>query len=237
MLEGVLDGIERRWFQSEIADAAYDLERRISSGRRVVVGVNAYTEGNDDPQPPILRIGREVEELQLKRLASVRQARSETEVGDSPRRPRAECRERREPHAADLACRRGVRDGWGDHQFACRRLRPLRRRPGALEPSGQQPRYAPRGRQYLPGVEATHACRDMESDMESDMEGDMKTECDSFIVRPGPPLQGTVRAGGAKNSALKLMAACLLCEGRHVLSGVPDITDVAIMSEVLARSG
>jgi methylmalonyl-CoA mutase N-terminal domain/subunit len=80
MLEGVLEGIEQRWFQSEIAEAAYDLERRISSGRRIVVGVNAFTEGNDEPQPPILRIGREVEELQLKRLASVRQARSDTEV-------------------------------------------------------------------------------------------------------------------------------------------------------------
>ncbi len=80
MLEGVLDGIEQRWFQSEIAEAAYDLERRISSGRRIVVGVNAFTEGNDEPQPPILRIGREVEELQLKRLASARQARSDAQV-------------------------------------------------------------------------------------------------------------------------------------------------------------
>ena len=80
MLEGVLSGIEQRWFQSAIAEAAYDLERRISSGRRIVVGVNAFTEGNGEPQPPILRIGREVEELQLKRLASVRQGRSEQDV-------------------------------------------------------------------------------------------------------------------------------------------------------------
>src|SRR5579863_9191323 len=80
ILEGVLEGIERRWFLTEIADAAYDLERRISSGRRIVVGVNSFREGNDEPQPPILRIGREVEELQLKRLASVRQARSEEQV-------------------------------------------------------------------------------------------------------------------------------------------------------------
>jgi methylmalonyl-CoA mutase N-terminal domain/subunit len=83
MLEGVLEGIEQRWFQSEIAEAAYDLERRISSGRRIVVGVNAFTEGNDEPQPPILRIGPEVEELQLKRLASVRQARSDGEVASA----------------------------------------------------------------------------------------------------------------------------------------------------------
>jgi methylmalonyl-CoA mutase N-terminal domain/subunit len=80
MLEGVLDGIEKRWFQSEIAEAAYDLERRISSGRRIVVGVNAFTEGNGEPQPPILRIGPEVEEFQLKRLSTVRQARSDDQV-------------------------------------------------------------------------------------------------------------------------------------------------------------
>jgi len=80
ILEGVLAGIETSWFQSEIAEAAYDLERLISSGRRIVVGVNAFTEGNDEPLPPILRIGAEVGELQKKRLASVYQSRSGTDV-------------------------------------------------------------------------------------------------------------------------------------------------------------
>jgi UDP-N-acetylglucosamine 1-carboxyvinyltransferase len=60
---------------------------------------------------------------------------------------------------------------------------------------------------------------------------------DRFVVRPGGPLHGTVCAGGAKNSALKLMAACLLAPGRHVLAGVPRIVDVEIMSEVLAAIG
>ena len=60
---------------------------------------------------------------------------------------------------------------------------------------------------------------------------------DLFVVRPGGPLHGTVSAGGAKNSALKLMAACLLAEGRHVLAGVPRIVDVEIMAEVLAAIG
>jgi UDP-N-acetylglucosamine 1-carboxyvinyltransferase len=58
-----------------------------------------------------------------------------------------------------------------------------------------------------------------------------------FVVRPNGPLRGAVRAGGAKNSALKLMAACLLAEGRHVLSGVPRIVDVDIMAEVLCAIG
>jgi methylmalonyl-CoA mutase, N-terminal domain len=83
ILEGVFEGIETRWFQSEIADSAYDLERRISSGRRIVVGVNAFTEGNDEPLPPILRIGPEVEETQRKRLAAIRQSRSDDAVRET----------------------------------------------------------------------------------------------------------------------------------------------------------
>ena len=42
---------------------------------------------------------------------------------------------------------------------------------------------------------------------------------------------------GAKNSALKLMAAALLTEGRTVLSSVPDILDVRYMGDVLERLG
>jgi methylmalonyl-CoA mutase N-terminal domain/subunit len=80
ILEGVYEGIDSRWFQTEIAEAAYDMERRISSGRRVVVGVNAFTEGNGEPLPPILHIGAEVEEGQRKRLASMRQSRSDDAV-------------------------------------------------------------------------------------------------------------------------------------------------------------
>jgi UDP-N-acetylglucosamine 1-carboxyvinyltransferase len=60
---------------------------------------------------------------------------------------------------------------------------------------------------------------------------------DRFVVTPNGPLAGTVRAGGAKNSVLKLMAACLLAEGRHVLTNVPRITDVDIMGEVLGAMG
>ncbi len=59
----------------------------------------------------------------------------------------------------------------------------------------------------------------------------------SFVVRSSGPLQGTVRAGGAKNSVLKLMAATLLAEGTHVLTNVPDILDVEIMADMLRALG
>ena len=56
-------------------------------------------------------------------------------------------------------------------------------------------------------------------------------------MEPNGPLEGTVRAGGAKNSALKLMVACLLAEGRTVLSNVPRIDDVDTMANVLRAMG
>lgn len=56
-------------------------------------------------------------------------------------------------------------------------------------------------------------------------------------VKGGTPLRGEVRVEGAKNSALKLMAATVLAEGTSVLHGVPAITDVEYMSELLRRLG
>ena len=57
------------------------------------------------------------------------------------------------------------------------------------------------------------------------------------MVHPGPPLEGTVRVGGAKNSALKLMAASLLAEGTYVLRNVPAIADVETMADLLTSMG
>jgi UDP-N-acetylglucosamine 1-carboxyvinyltransferase len=60
---------------------------------------------------------------------------------------------------------------------------------------------------------------------------------DEIVVKSGAPLTGTVNTGGAKNSALKLMVACLLAEGRSVLSNVPFISDVDTMANVLRALG
>jgi UDP-N-acetylglucosamine 1-carboxyvinyltransferase len=62
-----------------------------------------------------------------------------------------------------------------------------------------------------------------------------------FEVRSdGPlsrPLLGTAYVGGAKNSALKLMAAALLARGRTVVTNVPDILDVHVMARLLQELG
>jgi methylmalonyl-CoA mutase N-terminal domain/subunit len=75
MAEGVFEGIDNSYFQKEIAEAAYELEKKINSGRRVVVGVNRFTEGSDEVLDDILRIGPEVEERQMKRLEQVKAER------------------------------------------------------------------------------------------------------------------------------------------------------------------
>ncbi|MFH0916135.1 MAG: UDP-N-acetylglucosamine 1-carboxyvinyltransferase, partial [bacterium] len=58
-----------------------------------------------------------------------------------------------------------------------------------------------------------------------------------LIVRGGLRLSGQVAVSGAKNSALKLMAASLLAPGPSVLRNVPDIEDVRTMQEVLEYLG
>jgi len=60
---------------------------------------------------------------------------------------------------------------------------------------------------------------------------------DRILVRPSGPLSGDVKINGAKNSALKLMAACTLAQGTYLLKEVPDITDVQSMTELLRSMG
>jgi UDP-N-acetylglucosamine 1-carboxyvinyltransferase len=60
---------------------------------------------------------------------------------------------------------------------------------------------------------------------------------DRLLVTGGSRLHGTVRVSGAKNSALKLMAAALLAPGRTTLSNVPRIQDCLTMGDVLDRLG
>lgn len=83
MLEGVIRGIDDNWFQGRIADSAYELERKLNDGSRLVVGVNAFTDGNDDDQIEVLRITNADEARQLERLNRVRSNRNDAAVASS----------------------------------------------------------------------------------------------------------------------------------------------------------
>ena len=56
-------------------------------------------------------------------------------------------------------------------------------------------------------------------------------------IEGGYPITGKVRVEGAKNSALKLMAATLMAPGINELTNVPNISDVHIMAQVLEELG
>ena len=107
ILEGVYEGIDNGWIVGRIADSAYRFEREVNDGTRIIVGVNAFTESegdgedtgrsedganvgtdgdgadsepNRDLASDLLRIGQDTEDLQLKRLAAVKQARDDEAV-------------------------------------------------------------------------------------------------------------------------------------------------------------
>jgi methylmalonyl-CoA mutase N-terminal domain/subunit len=80
MLEGVIRGIEENWFQGRIADSAYELERKLNQGERIVVGVNRFTEGNEENGIELLQITNADEARQLKRLDQIRHDRDSDAV-------------------------------------------------------------------------------------------------------------------------------------------------------------
>ncbi|CAN5800563.1 methylmalonyl-CoA mutase family protein [soil metagenome] len=90
LLEGVHAGIENGWFQGEIAESSYQLERRINDGRRIVVGVNRHTEGSDTDRVEILQVTGEQEQAQVKRLQAVKADRDAGAVSASLDRLRAD---------------------------------------------------------------------------------------------------------------------------------------------------
>jgi methylmalonyl-CoA mutase N-terminal domain/subunit len=78
-LGGMVEAVKQNFCQREIADASFELQQRIDSGGRIVVGVNGYTEG-DDGVTPILRIDPALERKQVGRVQAVRSQRDSRTV-------------------------------------------------------------------------------------------------------------------------------------------------------------
>ncbi|MDR1160382.1 MAG: UDP-N-acetylglucosamine 1-carboxyvinyltransferase [Syntrophomonadaceae bacterium] len=58
-----------------------------------------------------------------------------------------------------------------------------------------------------------------------------------LVIKGLSPLKGSVRISGSKNATLPIMAATLLCSDEVILSGVPDLEDIKVMSQVLRLLG
>jgi methylmalonyl-CoA mutase, N-terminal domain len=83
-LGGMLEAIEKGFPQREIADSAYRYQQEIDTRQRIVVGVNEFTQGNEEPiEIPIHAITRESAERHLERLRRVRRERDATALASA----------------------------------------------------------------------------------------------------------------------------------------------------------
>jgi methylmalonyl-CoA mutase, N-terminal domain len=73
-LGGMVQAVKQSFPQREIADASFELQTEIDARRRIVVGVNQHTEG-DDGHTPILCIDPTLEAKQIGRVQAVRARR------------------------------------------------------------------------------------------------------------------------------------------------------------------
>ncbi|HEY5977179.1 MAG TPA: methylmalonyl-CoA mutase family protein [Solirubrobacterales bacterium] len=78
-LGGMVEAIRRNFPQREIADAAFTFQRELDERKRIVVGVNDFTEG-DGAETPILRIDPALEQKQRDRLAATKATRDSQDV-------------------------------------------------------------------------------------------------------------------------------------------------------------
>ncbi|HEX2105967.1 MAG TPA: methylmalonyl-CoA mutase family protein [Solirubrobacteraceae bacterium] len=125
-LGGMVEAVKQNFPQREIADASFELQTEIDSGRRWVVGVNAYRH-EDDGQIPTLRIDPALERKQIDRVKAVRGRRDTARVERELQRTReaaAKGGENLMPYLLDAArahCTEGeivraLQDVWGDYR-------------------------------------------------------------------------------------------------------------------------
>jgi methylmalonyl-CoA mutase N-terminal domain/subunit len=127
-LGGMVQAVKQAYPQREIADASYELQGEIDAGRRVVVGVNSYTEG-DGEQTPIHKNDPGLEREQVERVRAVRARRDPGPAEQALTALKSAAASEREnlmPHLVDAA-RAHVSEGeivealqqvWGDYREA-----------------------------------------------------------------------------------------------------------------------
>jgi len=72
---GIVKSVEEGYPQREIARSAYDFQRQVDSGERVIVGVNRYQQADEGDPIPTLKIDIESEKRQADRVRAVRSRR------------------------------------------------------------------------------------------------------------------------------------------------------------------
>jgi methylmalonyl-CoA mutase N-terminal domain/subunit len=124
-LGGMVAAVKQNYPQREIADASFELQTEIDSGRRIVVGVNAYRH-DDEEELEILRIDPALERKQVDRVQAVRARRDAAAVEGALQALReAAARDRANlmpplldaarAHATEGEIVAALQDVWGDY--------------------------------------------------------------------------------------------------------------------------
>jgi len=82
-LGGMVEAVKRGFPQREIADAAFAYQREVETGERRLVGVNAFTEGNEHDDHNLLKVDAGLEQKQIDRLTAVKGGRDRAAVDAS----------------------------------------------------------------------------------------------------------------------------------------------------------
>jgi methylmalonyl-CoA mutase N-terminal domain/subunit len=125
-LGGMVQAVKQSYPQREIADASFRLQCEIDAGRRVVVGVNSFTDGGED-ETPILRLDPALERKQIDRLRAVRARRDSGEVerslqtlremaADPRRNLMPQLLDAARAHASEGEIVQALQDVWGDYR-------------------------------------------------------------------------------------------------------------------------
>jgi methylmalonyl-CoA mutase N-terminal domain/subunit len=79
---GMIAAIENGYFRRQIADAAFAQQKAIDSGEKLIVGVNAFEQPDDQPLP-IMEVDAEIESAQIESLRKIKAERSRANVSSS----------------------------------------------------------------------------------------------------------------------------------------------------------
>ncbi|WP_277555626.1 acyl-CoA mutase large subunit family protein [Halobaculum limi] len=80
---GMLDAVKNQWVQRQIQDTAFERQREIEEGERIIVGVNEYQIEDDDPQMDLEDVSEEEEQAQIDRVEQLRDDRDSEAVEDA----------------------------------------------------------------------------------------------------------------------------------------------------------
>jgi methylmalonyl-CoA mutase, N-terminal domain len=87
---GIIPAIEAGYPQREIADSAYEFQKQVEAGQRIIVGVNKYKD-DEDPGIPLLHISQEVEDQQRGRIEDLKKNRDASAAEAALARVREAC--------------------------------------------------------------------------------------------------------------------------------------------------